>query len=119
MNAARQAILDALATIEGVTPYPSMPDVATAGAAWPSWTETTTTRAKLAHALTRTYEVVVVLPADYLPETVDEAEGFDAELAAVLLTVGPFDRITPAMVTFDDNNAMPAIQISGLIPRVC
>lgn len=119
VNAARQAILDALSTVPGLHPTASMPDVATAGAAWPVWEQTTTTRGKLAHVFTRAYGVVVVLPADYLPETVDSAEGLDELVSMALLPVGPFDRITPAMVTFDDANAMPAIQVTGLIPAVC
>ena len=34
------AILAALATVEGLTPTASVPDVATAGAAWARWTQT-------------------------------------------------------------------------------
>lgn len=119
MNAARQAILDALATVPGLSPTPAMPDVATAGAAWPVWQETSVTRGKLAHVYTRTYNVVAVLPADYLPETIDEAEGLDEALATAMARVGKFDRVVPVLVTFDDNNSMPGVQVSGLIPVVC
>lgn len=114
----RTAIVDALKAVPGLEPTDTMPDVATAGAAWPTWVESTTS-GKLKAATRHTYDVWVVLPAGYLPDTVDQADGLVDQLVKTLRYVGPFDWLAPATVVFDDHNSMPAIRVSRLAPAIC
>ena len=109
ISPSRQAVLDALATVPGVTPTPSMPDTPTAGAAWPVWAESHYRDGKLTRPLTHTYEVRVILPAGYLPETVDAADGLVEILAAALSAVGLVEIVSPVQITFDQSASMPGL----------
>lgn len=104
------AIVDALNTVPGVTAYPSNPDAMTDGAAWPIWANTVWTGGKLCRAPVSTYDVVVILPAGYHPETVQAAGGLRDLVYAALRTVGPIEVAEPVMVTAADQSAMPAIR---------
>ncbi len=106
---ARATILAALAEVPGLIPTPTMPETPMAGAAWPVWAETRYRDGKLTRPLTHTYEVRVILPAGWLPETVDVADGLLDELAAALSTVGLLDVINPVSITFDNSATMPGL----------
>ena len=107
----RQAIVDALNTISGVSAVGSMPDVPHAGAAWPVWTGTDMSRGKLARPISRHYTAVLLLPAGYHAETVDQADGLDEQLIYALSKVGNVDGMTvPTSVLFDNQRTMPGIQ---------
>jgi hypothetical protein len=108
-SASRQAVLDALATVPGLVPVATMPDTPMAGAAWPVWAESRIRAGKLARPLTHTYEVRVVLPAGYLPETVDAADGVLEALCAALDGVGALDVANPVQIQFDNAQSMPGI----------
>lgn len=106
---ARQLVLNALATVPGLVPCPTMPDTPMPGAAWPVWTECRYGEGKLTRPLTHTYEVRVLLPAGWLPETVDTADGLVEQLAAALSTVGLFETANPVQVQFDNATSMPGV----------
>jgi hypothetical protein len=105
------AIVAALGTVEGLTPYPSNPDAMTDGAAWPIWANTVWTGGKLCRAPVSTYDVVVILPAGYAPETVQIAGGLRDLVYAALRPLGPVEVAEPVMVVASDGGAsMPAIR---------
>ena len=106
---ARSAVLDALALVPGLVPVATMPDTPMAGAAWPVWAESRYRDGKLTRPLTHTYEVRVILPAGWLPETVDTADGLIEALCAALSTVGNFDVANPVQIQFPNNTSMPGI----------
>lgn len=111
---ARQAVVDALATIDGLTPTLAMPDTPDAGSAWPVWAESRYRDGKLSRPLTHTYEVRVILPAAYHPDTVDASDGLVDQVCTALSKVGNVDVAQPVSVVFEQNQtAMP-----GLLVRV-
>lgn len=105
----RQAVLDALATVPGLTVTTTLPDTPMAGAAWVVWAESRYGTGKLSRPLTHTYEARVVLPAGWLPETVDTADGLLEALCAALSGVGALDSARPVNVQFDNGTSMPGI----------
>ena len=109
VSTARQAVLDALAGVPGLVPSPTMPDTPMPGAAWPVWAESRYRDGKLIRPLTHTYEVRVVLPAGWLPETVDTADGLVDTLMAALSTVGNVDVANPVQIQFDNATSMPGV----------
>ena len=109
VSTARQAVLDALATVPGLVPVGSLPDTPMPGAAWPVWAESRFRDGKLARPLTHTYEVRVILPAGWTPETVDTADGLVEALCNALSAVGTLDAANPVQIAFDNNTSMPGI----------
>lgn len=105
----RQAVLDALATVPGLTVSTTLPDTPMAGAAWVVWAESRFGTGKLSRPLTHTYEARVVLPAGWLPETVDTADGLIEQVAYALAGVGTLDVATPVLIQFDNATSMPGI----------
>lgn len=106
----RQALVGALGSVQGLTAYPSAPDQATAGAAWPKWVQTTYT-GHLCDAAADTWEVFATLPADYAPQTVDEGDQLRDLVAPVLVRLGPVEYAEPVSISFQDNQAMPGIRL--------
>ena len=106
----RQAIVDALGAIPGLTAYATAPDQATAGAAWPRWQQTTYD-GRLCELASDTYDVLVTLPADYQATTVDEGDGYRDVVAMALLAVGRIQYAEPVQVHFQDNQAMPGLRL--------
>lgn len=107
---AREAVVEALETIPGLTVTSSMPPTPTAGAAWPVWAESAYRSGKLTHPLSHTYEVRVLLPAGSHPDTVDAADGLIEQVAAALSKAGTVETLGPVIVVFDPNQtSMPGI----------
>lgn len=106
---ARELVREALATVPGVVPTSTMPDTPMAGAAWVVWAESRFGTGKLSRPLTHTYEARVVLPAGWLPETVDTADGLLDQLCAALTSVGELDSARPVLIQFDNGTSMPGI----------
>jgi len=107
----RAQLVAVLATVDGVTAYPVVPDQATAGAAWPKWIQTTYdgTLCTLSHD---TYDVLVTLPASYVATTVDEGDAFRDAVASALLSSGLVVQFAePVQVTFNDKQTMPALRL--------
>ena len=109
VSAARQLVLDALASVPDLTVFSTMPDTPMAGAAWPVWVESRYGAGKLSRPLAHTYEVRVTLPAGWLPNTVDVADGLIETLASALSSVGDFEVANPVQIQFDNATSMPGI----------
>jgi len=105
----RAGIVAALATLNGVTAYPTVPDQATAGAAWPKWVQTNYA-GHLCTLTQDTYDVLVTLPAAYVATTVDQGDAFRDVVAPVLLRLGRLEVAEPVNVTFNDKQTMPALR---------
>lgn len=113
----RAAVVAALATIEGITPSPSMPDTPDAGTAWPVWVESRYRAGKLSRPFVPTYEVLVIAPAAYHPDTVEAGEVFAEDVAAALSTVGTVDVCEPRTIVFEQNaTAMPGVMARVTVP---
>lgn len=112
MSTARQAVLDALALVAGLDPRPSMPDTPAPGLAWPVWSESAYTSGKLTQPISHTYEVLVLLPAAYHPETVDAADGLVEQLMGALSKAGTVETARPVTVAFDPTQTtMPGVSV--------
>lgn len=109
-RSARAALVAALATVEGVTAYPTAPNQATAGAAWPKWVQTTYDGHLDTLALD-TYEILVTLPASYAEQTVDEGDGYRDRVVFALLPVASVAFAEPAQITFNDRQTMPGLRL--------
>ena len=105
----RAALVAALSTVQGLSASRAAPDVPTAGAAWPVWTQTTYA-GRLGAPAVHTYDVYVILPAGYLPSTVDQADGLRDQVAAALWPAGTVQSTEPVSVQFDDSATMPGIR---------
>ena len=105
----RAKLVAALATVPGLLASSSVPDQATAGAAWPRWVQTTYS-GRLCELSVHEYDVVVVLPADYAATTVDQGDVFRDLVAPVLNRVGSIAYAEPTLVAFNDNQTMPGIR---------
>jgi hypothetical protein len=71
-----------------------------AGAAWVVWAESRFGSGKLSRPLTHTYEARVVLPAGWLPETIDTADGLLEALCMALAQVGELDSASASAHSF-------------------
>ena len=107
---ARGELVAALASVEGLTAYPTAPNQATAGAAWPKWVQTTYD-GKLDVLGHDTYEILVTLPASYAEQTVDEGDAFRDVVALALLDVARVVFAEPAQITFNDRQTMPGLRL--------
>jgi hypothetical protein len=110
MLSARDAVVEALATVPELQPFATMPDTPVAGAAWPVWAESHYRGGKLAHPVVHTYDVRVLLPSGYHPDTVDAADGLIEEVMAALSKCGTVETVGPVLVVFETNQStMPGI----------
>ena len=92
MSPARQAILDALAKVEGLAPSSSVPAPIVAGSAWPGWASTSWVNACLTAT---TWFVFVALPNGHQAATVDAGDELVEDIATVLWPVGKVTRVEP------------------------
>lgn len=106
----RQAIVDALASVPGLVGYPSVPDVPTEGAAWPTWVQSTFTGV-LAVPGVPAYDVYVLLPAGYRAETVEQGDSLLAQVAAALWPIGHLELAEPVQVRFENHSTYPGLRI--------
>ena len=106
----RSRIVAALATVDGVTAYPVVPDQATAGAAWPKWVQTTYD-GRLCSLARDTYECLVTLPASYLATTIDQGDAFRDVVAHALMGIGSVEFAEPVQITFNDKQTMPGLRV--------
>lgn len=105
----RAAIVAALAEVPGLNATSSAPDVATAGAAWPRWVQTTYAGHLCALAEDQ-YDVLVTLPADYAATTVDEGDGFRDTVGLALVRLGRVAYAEPVSIAFQDRQVMPGLR---------
>lgn len=111
----RSALVAALASVDGLTAYPTAPDQATAGAAWPKWIQTLYTGGHLCELAVTTYDVLVTLPASYVAVTVDQGDSFRDVVATALRDVGRVESAQPAQITFNDRQTMPGLRLRVVI----
>jgi hypothetical protein len=105
----RAAIVAALDAITGLTGYSSAPDQATAGAAWPRWVQTTF-NGPLCTLANSAYDVLVTLPADYAPATIDEGDSFRDVVGLALVRLGRVAYAEPVSISFQDRQVMPGLR---------
>jgi hypothetical protein len=88
----RQAILDALAKVDGLSPSAAAPAPIVAGSAWPGWSSSTWLNA--CNVMTQWY-VFVALPNGHQAATVDAGDAIVEDIATVLWPVGKVVRVEP------------------------
>jgi hypothetical protein len=109
-RSARDELVAALASVDGLEAYRTAPAQATAGAAWPKWVQTVYS-GHLDTLGRDTYEILVTLPASYAEQTVDEGDGFRDVVAFALLAVARVTFAEPAQITFNDRQTMPGLRL--------
>jgi hypothetical protein len=88
----RQAILDALAKVDGLNPTPTTPAPIVAGSAWPGWSSSTWINAC---TIRTEWFVFVALPNGLHAATVDAGDELVEDIATVLWPVGKVTRVEP------------------------
>ena len=106
----RAGIVAVLATVPGLTAYPAAPDNATAGAAWPRWIQTTYD-GPLCTLARDQFDVLVTLPGDYAPTTVDEGDSLRDVVALALNRIGRVNYAEPVSIAFRDRQTMPGLRV--------
>jgi hypothetical protein len=107
----------ALARVDGITAHPSAPDNPTAFDAFPRWALSDYKRGRLGLVGVHEYDVLVILPAGYEPDTVSQGDSLLDQMAAVLWPVADVGNADPIQLTFGNQTPMPALRIR-VIPRV-
>lgn len=105
----RQSLVDAMNGVPGVVAGIAAPDVATAGASWPRWVQSTY-HGKLCDVVQDTYDVFVVLPGDYLATTVESGDNFRDLIEPVLMRLASITYSEPVAVQFNDSQTMPGLR---------
>lgn len=106
----RQAIVDALATVEGVSPHYTNPDAPVAGDAWPVWVIANFS-GKLCRVVVNDFDVLAILPASYAPTTVESGDGLMPLLATALSKVGTVQTAEPVAIQVADSSTMPGLRV--------
>ena len=89
MTPERQAIVDALAKVPGLTPTPAAPAPIVAGSAWTGWSSSTPTNACVTQ---HEYYVFVALPNGHQGATIDAGDEIVEDVATVLWAVAKVIR---------------------------
>lgn len=109
--------MEALATVPGLTVYPSAPDNPVAFDAFPRWAQTRYQGGRLQALAIHSYDAMVILPAGYEPDTVVQGDSLLDRTVAALLTVGVVQDAEPIQLTFNAGTAMPALRIR-IVPHL-
>jgi hypothetical protein len=113
----RAAIVDALREVEGINAYATAPDNPHAFDAFPRWALTNYTGGRFTFLARHEYDVIVVLPAGYEPDTVAQGDALLDRIALGLRSVGVVQIAEPIRLTFDSGTAMPALRVR-VIPHL-
>jgi hypothetical protein len=105
----RAAIVAVLAAIPGLVATSSAPDQATAGAAWPRWIQTTYD-GPLCTLAKDQYDVLVTLPGDYAPATIDDGDSYRDTVGLALVRYGRVVFAEPVSIAFADRQTMPGLR---------
>lgn len=105
----RAAIVAALGAIPGLSATSSAPDQATAGAAWPRWVQSTYD-GPLNTLARDQYDVLVTLPGDYAPSTVDDGDSYRDTVGLALVRLGRVAYAEPVSIAFQDRQTMPGLR---------
>lgn len=109
-TASRALIVSALGTIPDLSAFPDMPDVPTAGAAWPVYVQTTPD-GWLSQPGLDTFDVWVLLPAGYSSATVAAADAIRTDIWAALHQPCVVQLCEPVTVQFDNQTKMPGLRL--------
>lgn len=99
MTSTYDAIVEALATVDGLNPSREPPDVPAPGSAWPAWGGASS---GTYCALTDRWLVYVILPNATRRNTLDSADQLVDAVWAALLDVGEVSDVAPGEVTIND-----------------
>lgn len=110
----RAAIVGALATVPGLVSSSNVPDVPTEGSAWPTWVQTTFDGV-LAVPGRPTYDVYVLLPAGYITDTVEKADGLLGQVTEALWTLAVVQLAEPVQVRFENQVTMPGLRLRIIV----
>lgn len=109
-TSARAALVEALTTVEGLTPTPSMPDTVATGSAWPVWVQTRH-RGHLANTRQYTFDVYATLPAAYRADTVDAGDLLADAMLDALFPVAVTEPAEPVALAIDGGTVMPGLRM--------
>jgi len=113
----RTILISALAAVPELTVTTTLPDVPTAGAAWPKWVQAAPP-GSLLFPLTHTFDVYVLLPAGYAPETVERADGLLGQVCQAIWDVCVVQLAEPVNVRFDNQTTMPGLRLRVIMRKV-
>jgi len=114
---ARAALVTALAAVDGITAHASAPDNPVAFDAFPRWALSDFHRGRLGLVASHEYDVLVILPAGYEPDTVTQGDSLLDTIARALWDVADVGNADPIQLTFGNTSPMPALRIR-VVPRV-
>jgi hypothetical protein len=115
--ASRAVLVAALAAVAGITAHPTAPDNPVAFDAFPRWALSDYHRGSLGLVARHEYDVLVILPAGYEPDTVTEGDSLLDRVAVGLWDVADVGNADPIQLTFGNQSPMPALRIR-VVPRV-
>lgn len=113
----RAVLVAALAATDGITAHETAPDNPAAFDAWPRWALSDFHRGRLGLVAIHEYDVLVILPAGYEPDTVTQGDSLLDVMARALWDVADVGNADPIQLTFGNQSPMPALRIR-VIPRV-
>lgn len=111
---ARAAIVTALSGVAGINAHSTAPDNPVAFDAFPRWARTNYTGGRLQTLGTHEYDVMVILPAGYEPDTVAQGDSLLDAVAAALYPIARVDTADPIKLVFGPAGRgveMPALRI--------
>lgn len=109
MSVTRDDIVTVLGGVLELTPTPANPDTATPGAAWPRWVSTEFV-GRLCNDAEISWDIMIVLPATYLPDTVAVADDLVPTVATALAQLGQVQTCEPVTIGFDDSTSAPGLR---------
>ena len=115
--ASRAVLVAALAVVDGIQAHASAPDNPVAFDAFPRWALSDFHRGRLGLVASHEYDVLVILPAGYEPDTVSQGDSLLDTIASALWDVADIGNADPIQLTFGNQTPMPALRIR-VIPRV-
>jgi hypothetical protein len=107
----RDAIVEALEAVPKLTVHRQAPDNPVAWDAFPRWAVTSYTGGRLGWLAVHEYDVLVILPAGYEPDSVHEGDVLLDLVAVALASVGRVPTAEPVQLTFQTGTAMPALRV--------
>lgn len=114
---ARAVLVAALARVDGIAAHPSSPDNPAAFDAFPRWALSDYHAGRLGRVASHQYDVLVILPAGYEPDTVSEGDSLLDTITRALWDVADIQTAEPIQLTFGNQTPQPALRIR-VIPRV-
>jgi hypothetical protein len=113
-QAARDAIVAALGLVPGLNPRPTIPEAPGAFDAFPRWALTNYVGGRLGEGLQaqHEYDVLVILPAGYEPDTVAQGDALLDQVATALATVALVRQADPIQLAAPNGaTGLPALRV--------